>query len=150
LINEIFFLQQFKHGQVDRGTSIFMVSRFDCALLSSLKVPSSENCPSFVNPAVGLAIGALGAVTRFKGGCRMVQHPETFSTHPDVAVTSMIFTHDHLKANLRLLRSTGCVARILVPLERGHRIDASFMSVINDTGAELPFGDIDVFARRVD
>jgi hypothetical protein len=80
----------------------------------------------------------------------MVQHPKTFSTHRDVVVTSVIFTHYHLKVNLRLLRSTGCVARILVLLERGHRIDASLMSAINDTGAELLFSDINVFARRAD
>lgn len=53
-----------------------------------------------------------------------------------------------MKVNLRLLRSTGCLARIIVLLEDGHPLDTDFLLAVHETGAELVWRDPSVFIRR--
>jgi hypothetical protein len=89
------------------------------------------------------------AFTRFFLLCRMVQPRSAHSTRRDVAVATVLFRHVHLKVNLRLLRSTGCLARILILAEEGHPIDREFRTVIGITGAELIYNSPEVFEKRL-
>jgi hypothetical protein len=78
----------------------------------------------------------------------MIQPVAAFSTSRDVVVTAVLFKHRHMKVNLRLLRSTGCLARIIILLEPNHSIDDEFFSVIHETGAEIVLSDLAVYTRR--
>jgi hypothetical protein len=119
-----------------RAFSIFIcVSLF--ALLVSwifLSTPEPMLTVSFSFPR------SLGNVSR-RHLCYVGRPHRTFSTPRDLIVTSIFQRHPNVALTLLSIRSTGCMARVLLMAEAEHPFDAPFLRLCSDLDVQVAFFD---------